>query len=246
MKRASAVRCGEDELRCRALGRERARLVVEPTGITSGTVLAALRAIARRAAGSGKTEIRQADFVQIVRASAVGTGNVVNVANGRALEEQMRSLALECVRVAADTPGLRVSLIFRDGEFVLEVVHTQQTGQRAEVAAASEVVSPALALHSVHSEVAAAPAVPETRPQPVPRPRHVSTGREVPKHRHKSENEVRDADQQYDISDGVQRRVQAADSLPHGIRREFEGLTLGRNDPCWCGSGKRFRICHGA
>jgi preprotein translocase subunit SecA len=21
---------------------------------------------------------------------------------------------------------------------------------------------------------------------------------------------------------------------------------LGRNDPCWCGSGKKFKLCHGA
>jgi len=21
---------------------------------------------------------------------------------------------------------------------------------------------------------------------------------------------------------------------------------LGRNDPCWCGSGKKFKRCHGA
>jgi preprotein translocase subunit SecA len=22
--------------------------------------------------------------------------------------------------------------------------------------------------------------------------------------------------------------------------------TVGRNDPCWCGSGKKFKKCHGA
>jgi len=21
---------------------------------------------------------------------------------------------------------------------------------------------------------------------------------------------------------------------------------VGRNDPCWCGSGKKFKLCHGA
>jgi preprotein translocase subunit SecA len=21
---------------------------------------------------------------------------------------------------------------------------------------------------------------------------------------------------------------------------------VGRNDPCWCGSGKKFKFCHGA
>ncbi|TAK17570.1 MAG: hypothetical protein EPO35_02775, partial [Acidobacteria bacterium] len=25
-----------------------------------------------------------------------------------------------------------------------------------------------------------------------------------------------------------------------------EGPQIGRNDPCWCGSGKKFKKCHGA
>ena len=29
-------------------------------------------------------------------------------------------------------------------------------------------------------------------------------------------------------------------------RRVDEHETLGRNDPCWCGSGKKFKKCHGA
>jgi preprotein translocase subunit SecA len=29
-------------------------------------------------------------------------------------------------------------------------------------------------------------------------------------------------------------------------RRVEEHETLGRNDPCWCGSGKKFKKCHGA
>ena len=24
------------------------------------------------------------------------------------------------------------------------------------------------------------------------------------------------------------------------------GRKMGRNDPCWCGSGKKFKRCHGA
>jgi preprotein translocase subunit SecA len=24
------------------------------------------------------------------------------------------------------------------------------------------------------------------------------------------------------------------------------GRKLGRNDPCWCGSGKKYKRCHGA
>jgi preprotein translocase subunit SecA len=29
-------------------------------------------------------------------------------------------------------------------------------------------------------------------------------------------------------------------------RRVDESTQLGRNDPCWCGSGKKFKKCHGA
>ena len=29
-------------------------------------------------------------------------------------------------------------------------------------------------------------------------------------------------------------------------RRVDESQQLGRNDPCWCGSGKKFKKCHGA
>jgi preprotein translocase subunit SecA len=25
-----------------------------------------------------------------------------------------------------------------------------------------------------------------------------------------------------------------------------DGKPIGRNDPCWCGSGKKFKKCHGA
>jgi preprotein translocase subunit SecA len=28
------------------------------------------------------------------------------------------------------------------------------------------------------------------------------------------------------------------------VKSEHE--KLGRNDPCWCGSGKKFKRCHGA
>ena len=28
-------------------------------------------------------------------------------------------------------------------------------------------------------------------------------------------------------------------------RRVDENEQLGRNDPCWCGSGKKFKKCHG-
>jgi preprotein translocase subunit SecA len=29
-------------------------------------------------------------------------------------------------------------------------------------------------------------------------------------------------------------------------RRVEQNEQLGRNDPCWCGSGKKFKKCHGA
>ena len=35
--------------------------------------------------------------------------------------------------------------------------------------------------------------------------------------------------------------------LPHVERRHVdEREQIGRNDPCWCGSGKKFKKCHGA
>jgi preprotein translocase subunit SecA len=34
--------------------------------------------------------------------------------------------------------------------------------------------------------------------------------------------------------------------VPFEQRRVDEHEQLGRNDPCWCGSGKKFKKCHGA
>jgi len=36
----------------------------------------------------------------------------------------------------------------------------------------------------------------------------------------------------------------AADTLVPLVKEKHE--KLGRNDPCWCGSGKKFKLCHGA
>jgi len=33
---------------------------------------------------------------------------------------------------------------------------------------------------------------------------------------------------------------------PSLTTREEEKKNIGRNDPCWCGSGKKFKKCHGA
>jgi preprotein translocase subunit SecA len=37
-------------------------------------------------------------------------------------------------------------------------------------------------------------------------------------------------------------KVEAAEQKP--VKRE--GPRVGRNDPCWCGSGKKYKKCHGA
>jgi preprotein translocase subunit SecA len=35
--------------------------------------------------------------------------------------------------------------------------------------------------------------------------------------------------------------------MPHvEQRRVDETEQIGRNDPCWCGSGKKYKKCHGA
>jgi preprotein translocase subunit SecA len=31
-----------------------------------------------------------------------------------------------------------------------------------------------------------------------------------------------------------------------GVPIVRQGPKLGRNDPCWCGSGKKYKHCHGA
>ena len=38
---------------------------------------------------------------------------------------------------------------------------------------------------------------------------------------------------------GVERQPRAA-------AEPAEAAKLGRNDPCWCGSGKKFKRCHGS
>ena len=34
--------------------------------------------------------------------------------------------------------------------------------------------------------------------------------------------------------------------VPVETRRLDDTGKIGRNDPCWCGSGKKFKKCHGA
>ena len=45
----------------------------------------------------------------------------------------------------------------------------------------------------------------------------------------------------------VDAAVEAEAGLPHvEQRRVDEAEQIGRNDPCWCGSGKKFKKCHGS
>ena len=34
--------------------------------------------------------------------------------------------------------------------------------------------------------------------------------------------------------------------LPEPVEQRRVEIEVGRNDPCWCGSGKKFKRCHGA
>ena len=46
--------------------------------------------------------------------------------------------------------------------------------------------------------------------------------------------------------DGSEVTAEGAPAQPVQQRRVDEHETIGRNDPCWCGSGKKFKKCHGA
>jgi preprotein translocase subunit SecA len=48
-----------------------------------------------------------------------------------------------------------------------------------------------------------------------------------------------------EMGDGGAQAV--ADDVPQVVqqRRVDEVEQIGRNDPCWCGSGKKFKKCHG-
>ena len=45
---------------------------------------------------------------------------------------------------------------------------------------------------------------------------------------------------------GEQVAAQARRRGAKPSRRRSDGPKLGRNDPCWCGSGKKYKRCHGA
>jgi preprotein translocase subunit SecA len=41
-------------------------------------------------------------------------------------------------------------------------------------------------------------------------------------------------------------RLQRGDEAVEGSQAPAHAAKLGRNEPCWCGSGKKFKKCHGA
>jgi preprotein translocase subunit SecA len=50
------------------------------------------------------------------------------------------------------------------------------------------------------------------------------------------------------VEDAANGNGEYVDELPAQVeqRRVSSDEQLGRNDPCWCGSGKKFKRCHGA
>jgi hypothetical protein len=153
--------------------------VSDSSAYPNGIVAAILRAVLRRALGSGRTEIRESEFVQVARAIVIGHGNVVTTGLGPT-ETVLRELALESLRLAAETPGLRVTLAVRNGEYILEVVHIDDPGGWL---------------------------VDESPRRPLERVRYGRPARE--------------------ITSGDEDRIRP-------------------NDRCWCGSGQKYKRCHGA
>ncbi len=50
------------------------------------------------------------------------------------------------------------------------------------------------------------------------------------------------------FADGAQATPQHGDRMDEVMQPVVKAPTekLGRNEPCWCGSGKKFKLCHGA
>jgi preprotein translocase subunit SecA len=48
------------------------------------------------------------------------------------------------------------------------------------------------------------------------------------------------------VDDGSSYAEEPAAFEPIQQRIVGEEEQIGRNDPCWCGSGKKFKKCHGA
>ena len=70
----------------------------------------------------------------------------------------------------------------------------------------------------------------------------------------RTQNGARDVHYEHETSDGSRgdrRRLGGGGRLGGGTQTVSgpsadELDKLGRNDPCWCGSGKKFKKCHGA
>jgi preprotein translocase subunit SecA len=45
---------------------------------------------------------------------------------------------------------------------------------------------------------------------------------------------------------GATTEAQSGDGVNPATRVKSEREKIGRNDPCWCGSGKKYKKCHGA
>jgi preprotein translocase subunit SecA len=52
-------------------------------------------------------------------------------------------------------------------------------------------------------------------------------------------------DQLEESEDGLVTRVSEAEAAPQVPVVKADHEKLGRNEPCWCGSGKKFKVCHG-
>ncbi|HEV7845562.1 MAG TPA: SEC-C metal-binding domain-containing protein, partial [Thermoleophilaceae bacterium] len=50
------------------------------------------------------------------------------------------------------------------------------------------------------------------------------------------------------VAEAGQMAAEAVEAQPALVetRRLEDSEKIGRNDPCWCGSGKKFKKCHGA
>ena len=46
-------------------------------------------------------------------------------------------------------------------------------------------------------------------------------------------------------SNGAPPKTRKAAPIGAGAVGQDPGAKLGRNDPCWCGSGKKYKRCHG-
>jgi preprotein translocase subunit SecA len=50
------------------------------------------------------------------------------------------------------------------------------------------------------------------------------------------------------VAEAAEMAASEVEELPAPVetRRLEDRERIGRNDPCWCGSGKKFKKCHGA